>query len=62
MSVLHRRLIKLEARRPVQGTAHMVDANDLDPAVLAVWLSVDIDHMSLAQLDMLEENLRRLPV
>ena len=40
----------------------MVDANDLDPAVLAVWLSVDIDHMTVAQLDMLEENLRRLPV
>jgi hypothetical protein len=40
----------------------MVDANDLDPAVLALWLAVDIDQMTLAQLDMLEDNLRRLPV
>ncbi len=40
----------------------MVDANDLDPEVLALWLSVDIDHMTLAQLDLLEDNLRRLPV
>lgn len=40
----------------------MVDANHLDPAVLALWLSVDIDHMTLAQLEILEENLRRLTV
>lgn len=59
---LRRRLSKLEARRPVQGAAQMVDANHLDPAVLALWLSVDIDHMTLAQLEILEENLRRLTV
>ncbi len=40
----------------------MVDANDLDPEVLALWLAVGIDHMTLAQLDLLEDNLRRLPV
>jgi hypothetical protein len=40
----------------------MVDAEDLDPEVLALWLSVDIDQMTLAQLDLLEDNLRRLPV
>ena len=62
MMLLHRRLAKLEARRPAEGTAQMVDANDLDPAVLKMWLSVDIDQMTLAQLDLLEENLRRLPV
>lgn len=62
MTPLHRRLSKLEARRPAQGLAQMVDANNLDPAVLAIWLSVDIDHMNLAQLELLEENLRRLPV
>lgn len=62
MTPLHRRLSKLEARRPAQGLAQMVDANDLDPAVLALWLSVDIDQMTLTQLDLLEENLRRLPV
>jgi hypothetical protein len=38
----------------------MVDANDLDPTVLAPWLAVDIDQMTLAQLDMLEDNLRKL--
>jgi hypothetical protein len=62
MTPLLRRLSKLEARRPAQGVAQMDDANDLDPAVLALWLAVDIQHMTLAQLDMLEDNLRRLPV
>jgi hypothetical protein len=40
----------------------MVDASDLDPAVLALWLAVGIDRMTLTQLDLLEDNLRRLPV
>jgi uncharacterized protein YbjT (DUF2867 family) len=62
MSPLARRLSKLEARRPAQGTVQMVDANLLDPEVLAIWLAVEIDQMNLSQLDMLEENLRRLPV
>ena len=62
MSPLNRRLTKLEARRPTQGPAQMLDANDLDPAVLALWLAVDIDQMTLAQLELLEDNLRRLPV
>ncbi len=57
---LHRRLSKLEARRPARRPAQMVDANRLDPAVLALWLAVDIEQMTPAQLDMLEENLRRL--
>ena len=38
----------------------MLDANDLDPAALALWLAVDIDHMNLAQLDLLEGALRKL--
>ena len=62
MTPLHRRLSKLEARRPALGPVAMFDANDLDPAVLALWLAVEIDQMSLAQLDLLENNLRRLPV
>ena len=62
MTPLHRRLAKLETRRPAEGPAHMVDANDLDPAVLALWLAVGIDQMTLPQLEMLEDNLRRLPV
>ena len=40
----------------------MVDANLLDPEVLALWLAVDIDQMTLDQLGLLEDNLRRLPV
>ena len=40
----------------------MVDLNLLDPEVLALWLAVNIDQMTLAQLDMLEDNLRRIPV
>ena len=62
MSSLSRRLTKIEARRPAQGRAQMVDANDLDPEVLAVWVAVGIDGMNLSQLDLLEDNLRRLTV
>ena len=62
MSPLARRLAKIELRRPALGPVQMVDANLLDPEVLALWLSVDIGHMTLAQLDLLEENLKRIPV
>ncbi len=62
MLLLSRRLAKLEARRPAQGPAQMIDANLLAPEVLALWLAIDIDHMTLAQLDLLEENLKRIPV
>lgn len=62
MMPLYRRLAKLEARRPAHGQAQMVDASDLDPAVLALWLAVDINQMTIGQLDLLEDNLRRLPV
>jgi len=62
MSPLARRLSKIESRRPAQGAVQLVDANLLDPAVLALWLTVDINHMTLAQLDLLESDLRRLPV
>ena len=62
MIPLHRRLFKLEARRPAHGPVQMIDVSLLDPAVLALWLAVDIDHMTLAQLDLLEDNLRRLTV
>ena len=62
MSPLARRLAKIEARCPALGPVQMVDANLLDPAVLALWLAVDTDHMTLDQLDLLEANLRRIPV
>ena len=60
MSPLARRLAKIELRRPAQGPVQMVDANLLDAEALALWLAVDIDHMTLDQLDMLESNLKRL--
>jgi hypothetical protein len=62
MSPLSRRLSKIEQRRPAQGAVQLVDANLLDPEVLALWLAVDIEHMTLSQLDLLEDNLRRIPV
>ena len=62
LASLSRRLSKLEARRPAQGPVQMIDPCLLDPEVLALWLTVDINQMSLAQLDMLEDNLRRIPV
>jgi len=62
MSPLSRRLAKIEVRRPAQGPVQMIDPNLLDAHVLALWLSVGIEEMTLAQLDLLEDNLRRLPV
>jgi hypothetical protein len=62
MSPLARRLSKLEQRRPAHGPAQMIDANLLDPEVLLLWQTVAIDQMNLEQLDMLEENLKRIPV
>ena len=61
MSPLARRLAKIELRRPAQGPVQMIDANLLDPEVLALWLAVDIEQMNLEQLDMLEGALRKLP-
>ena len=62
MSPLARRLAKIELRRPAQGPVHIIDTSLLDPAVLALWLAVGIDEMTLDQLDLLEKNLRRLAV
>ena len=61
MHKLSRRLSKLEALRPSPVAAHMIDPHDLDPEVLALWLTVDISEMTLSQLDLLDENLKRLP-
>jgi hypothetical protein len=62
LASLHRRLAKLEARRPAQGPVQMVDVSHLDPALLALWLSVGIDQMTLAQLALFEADLRRFTV
>jgi hypothetical protein len=59
---LKRRISKLEKRHPAQGLAQLLDTKQLDPAALALWLSVDIDQMTLAQLALLEADLRRLTV
>ena len=53
VSPLHRRLVKIEARHPAQGPVHLIDANPLDPELLAPWLAVDINQMTLSQLDLL---------
>ena len=62
MNSIHRRIARLEFRRPTRVAAHMIDPHDLDPDVLALWLTIDINEMTLAQLDLLDENLRRLSV
>jgi hypothetical protein len=62
MNSIHRRIAKLESRRPAPVAAHIIDAHDLDPDVLALWLTVDINEMTLSQLDLLDENLQRLTV
>jgi hypothetical protein len=60
MNCIHRRIARLESRRPASVAAHMIDPHDLDPAALALWLTVDINEMTLSQLDLLDENLKRL--
>jgi hypothetical protein len=59
---LQRRISKLEKRHPAQGLAQMLDTKQLDPAVLALWCSVGVDQMTLAQLALLEADLRRFTV
>jgi hypothetical protein len=62
LACLHRRLAKLEACRPTRGAVQMLDTKQLDPAVLALFLSVGINQMTLAQLVLLEADLRRFTV
>ena len=60
MNSMHRRIAKLESLCKAPAAAHMIDPHDLDPAALALWLTVDISEMTLSQLDQLDENLQRL--
>jgi hypothetical protein len=62
MNSIHRRLAKLESRRPVAApTGRMIAFDDLDPAIAAMFLSVDCDvnRMSLAQLVQWEAEINR---
>jgi len=56
---LRSRLSELEARRPTEGLARMIDANDFDPVVHAIWLAVGIAEMNLFQPDLLVDRLNR---
>jgi hypothetical protein len=59
---LQRRISKLEKRHLAQGLTQMLDTKQLDPAVLALWCSVGVDQMTLAQLGLLEADIRRFTV
>jgi hypothetical protein len=57
-----RRLKKLEARRPVRVTGPLLDFTCLSVEAQAVWVAHDgdVNFMSVAELDVLEAELRRL--
>ena len=60
---LTRRLERLEARhRPKSAAGPCVPVSALSPTVAALWQTVGMDQMTLAQLNLLEADLRRLTV
>lgn len=62
MHNLHRRLARLESRRPVAlPTGRMIALEELDPTIAAMFLSVDSDvnRMSLDQLLQWEAEINR---
>jgi hypothetical protein len=64
MIALVRRIAKIEAQRPKRVSGPMIEFACLSPQVQALWLAVDgdVNRMTLAQLDMLAEDLRRFTV
>ncbi len=60
-SAMNRRLARLEAQRPKRVSGPMIEFACLSPQVQALWLAVDgdVDRMTLTQLDLLAEDLRR---
>jgi hypothetical protein len=61
---LVRRIAKIEAQRPQRVSGPMIEFACLSPQVQALWLTVDgdVNRMTLAELDMLAEDLRRFTV
>lgn len=61
MIALVRRIAKIEAQRPKRVSGQMVSSSCLSPQVQALWqaLDGDVNLMSLAELDMLADDLRR---
>jgi len=62
LASLHRRLTKLEARRPLaQRTGRMISFEEMDPAMVAMYLALDCDvgRMSLDQLNLWEAEIMR---
>lgn len=64
MITLVRRIAKIEAQRPKRVSGPMIEFSCLSPQVQALWLAVDgdVDRMTLTQLDLLAEDLRRFTV
>jgi hypothetical protein len=62
LATLHRRIAKLEARRPLaQPAGRMISFEEMDPAMVAMYLALDCDveRMSLDQLNLWEAEIMR---
>ena len=62
LATLHRRIARLEARRPPeQPTGRMISFEEMDPAMVAMYVAVDCDvgRMSLDQLNLWEAEIMR---
>ena len=62
LAALHRRIARLEARRPpAQPTGRMISFEEMDPAMVAMYLALDCDvgRMSLDQLNLWEAEIMR---
>ena len=62
LATLHRRIARLEARRPpAQPTGRMISFEEMDPTMVAMYLALDCDvgRMSLDQLNLWEAEIMR---
>lgn len=65
MNSLARRISDLEGRLPVEEPpGRRISLDELNPAVAAMWLAVDLDlnRLTLAQLEILRVELKRFTV
>jgi hypothetical protein len=65
MTSLTRRIVRLEAQRPVKPRpSRVLQLSDLDPEVAAMFTArgYDVNRMTLAELDMFAADLRRFTV